>query len=436
MIESRSASIAILLSAFALGVLGGGCGDDTKPQPWSLVASGLDEALLSISGTATDDVWAVGADQGQGPLVLHYDGDQWSRMQTGHRGHLWWVHALAPDDVFMAGASGGILRWDGERFTRMGTPGLGRQTVYGIWGSAPDRVYAVGSFAGRAGFIWRWDGIRWRALQLPAGIALGPSGDWPGLFKVWGDSAGRVWAVGGRGLVLRSDDGETFEMVSSGSVDSTLFTVTGDGDRVIIVGGASNGTVLEGHAGGELAPRAPQHTPLLQGVAVAGDQAWASGAMGVLMRREGEAWVEVDHGLPLEVQSLHAVWIDPRGGVWSVGGDVLDSSLDAGTIIHRGHPVRAYEPAPPDVPASPTCAADDVDPAGPSHSIARRWNELLLDAIPRADQRERPRRGADHRDQLRGVSRARAPLRLLPRSEGGGGGVASVLPRLHAPARP
>lgn len=394
MIEYRSASLALLLSAFVFGVLGGGCGDDTKPQPWSLVASDLDEALLSISGTAADDVWTVGADHGQGPLVLHYDGARWSRMQTGQRGHLWWVHALAPDDVFMAGASGGILRWDGELFTRMDTPGLGRQTVYGIWGSSPDRVYAVGSFAGRAGFIWRWDGIRWRALQLPSGIALGSSGDWPGLFKVWGDRSGRVWAVGGRGLVLRSEDGETFEVVSSGSADSTLFSIAGDSDRVIVVGGASNGTVLEAHGGGAFAPRAPAYTPLLQGVAVAGEQAWASGAMGVIMRGERDAWVEVDHGLELKVQSLHAVWIDPQGGVWSVGGDVLDSSLDAGAIIHRGNPVPTYAPAPPDMPPSATCADEDVDPAGPTQSIARRWNELLLDAI----RRDLPRPGVHARN--------------------------------------
>ncbi|MCA9528267.1 MAG: hypothetical protein KC549_18410, partial [Myxococcales bacterium] len=253
--------------------------EDDRPTPapgWSVVAAELDEALLSVTGTAASDVWAVGADQGAGPLVLHYDGAAWSRIPTGHRGHLWWAHALAPDDVFVGGASGAILRWDGQAFARMDTPGLGRQTVFGIWGSAPDRVYAVGSFAGRAGFIWRWDGARWRELEVPRDVPLAPNGDWPGFFKVWGDDGGRVWVVGARGLVLRSDDGEAFEVVESG-VDSALFTVAGEGAEVVMVGGTSNCTLLEGRDGA-LVDRTPERMPLLQGVALAGGQAWASGA--------------------------------------------------------------------------------------------------------------------------------------------------------------
>ena len=97
-----------------------GCPDDEPAEPaWAVVASGLDEAVLSIAGTAADDVWAVGADQGAGPLVVHYDGVAWTRMATGHTGNLWWAHAFAPDDVFFGGASGAILRWDGTTFTRM-----------------------------------------------------------------------------------------------------------------------------------------------------------------------------------------------------------------------------------------------------------------------------------------------------------------------------
>jgi len=387
-------TLGLLISLLLLS-----CGTGSEQPPptptWSIVSSGLDEGLLSISGTAADDVWAVGADQGRGPLVLHYDGTSWSRIGTGHRGHLWWAHALAPDDVFVGGASGAILRWDGSAFARMDTPGLGRQTVYGIWGSSPDRVYAVGSFAGRAGFIWRWDGTTWRVLEIPRDIPLAPNGDYPGFFKVWGDDAGRVWVVGGRGLVLRSDDGETFDVVESG-VESTLFTVAGDGDRVVIVGGASNGTLLEGHSGAALVDRTPEFVPLLQGVALKGEYAWGAGAMGLVLAREGEAWVPVNHGLGLDVQSLHAVWLDPQGGVWSVGGDVLGPSLDAGVIIHRGPTVPTYDPNPGVDPPVPEvmCPENDVDPAGPGQSIARRWNELLLDAI----RRDIPRPGVHARN--------------------------------------
>jgi hypothetical protein len=368
---------------------------------WSVVSAKLDEALLSITGTATDDVWAVGADKGNGPLVVHYDGVDWSRIQTSHRGHLWWAHALSPDDVFMGGADGAILRWDGVSIRRMDTPGLGRDTVFGIWGSAPDRVYAVGGFAGRAGFIWRWNGSNWRVLEVPRNIPIAPSGDWPGFFKVWGDSRGRVWVVGGHGLVLRSDDGETFEVIESG-VDATLFTVAGDDERVVVVGGAANCTVLEAQEAGELVDRTPEFIPLLQGAAVRGEHVWAVGMRGIVMRRERGGWVEVDHRLGLDVQSLHAVWIDPTGGVWSVGGNVLDVSLDKGVIIHRGAAVAGYAPVAASLDGgidgggatAVACPEEGVDPAGPEHSIARRWNELILDAI----RRDIPRPGVHARN--------------------------------------
>jgi len=374
-----------------------GCPDDEPAEPaWAVVASGLDEAVLSIAGTAADDVWAVGADQGAGPLVVHYDGVAWTRMATGHTGNLWWAHAFAPDDVFFGGASGAILRWDGTTFTRMDTPGLGRQTVFGLWGASPDSVYAVGGFAGRAGFIWRWDGTAWRVLEVPRDIPLSANGDWPGFFKVWGDATGRVWVVGGRGLVLRADDGETFEVVESG-VETSLFTVTGDDERVVIVGGSANCTLLEADGDGALVDRTPPLTPLIQGVDLAGDEGWASGQGGVLLHREDGEWAEVDHELDFRIQSLHAVWIDPDGGVWTGGGNVLETSLDGGGILHRGPAVPAYVPTPdPEMPdmGVPPVECPEVDPAGPDASIARRWNEVLLDAI----RRDIPRPGVHARN--------------------------------------
>src|SRR5690606_6535485 len=110
---------------------------------------GLDEAVMSIGGTSAKDVWAVGADKGNGSLVLHFDGSVWSRVNAQHTGHLWWVHALSKNAVFMAGANGTVLHYNGQTFASLPTPGLGRDTVYGIWGNSENDLYAVGSFAGR-----------------------------------------------------------------------------------------------------------------------------------------------------------------------------------------------------------------------------------------------------------------------------------------------
>ena len=141
----RKCSITVLLPL--LGALLTGCQGDLPPPPpepqWSIVARERSEALMAITGRSRSDVWAVGADRGQGPLVLHYDGTQWQEKATGHRGDLWWVHAFEQGPVLMAGANGTVLRYENGQFTRMSTPGLARHTVYGVWGARPDDVYAV-----------------------------------------------------------------------------------------------------------------------------------------------------------------------------------------------------------------------------------------------------------------------------------------------------
>jgi hypothetical protein len=160
-----------LIRSLALLAIFAACnpGDDDLPVPtsWTALGQHAKEALLSVSGRSERDVFAVGADRGAGPLVLHYDGETWQRMSTGSRGDLWWVHAFADGPVFMAGAYATILKHEGDTFTRMKTPGIGVNTIYGLWGPAPDDLYAVGSITGRNGFIWHYDGKEWKDLPLP-----------------------------------------------------------------------------------------------------------------------------------------------------------------------------------------------------------------------------------------------------------------------------
>jgi hypothetical protein len=392
---------------FVLAALAAGCPGPTPPSgSWAIVAERLPEALLSIGGRSATDVWAVGADKGHGPIVLHYDGTSWQRRDTGVRGHLWWVHAFDDGTAMMGGAGGHILRWDGTAFIPMQTPGLGRHTIFGIWGSSPTDVYAVGGSANRSGFIWHYDGTRWSEETLPSDIPLltfdvvgddDPT-DIPGLFKVWGDTAGNVWVVGAASTILRRSRTGPFEVVSSGlSTSQTLFTVSGNDQLVVAVGGGGNGVLVEG-ASGTFVDRTPALSGLIQGISVRPDgSAWASGARGVMYTREVSGWREVDTALDFAtmIQSLHATWIDPSGGVWAVGGSVLSTDLDNGVIIHFGGEVATYGDAiPSDVdagpidggadagPTPPMCPADAIDPE-PEASIARRWNEQILNAIRR-----------------------------------------------------
>lgn len=371
---------------------------EPEPKPasgtWSLVGSALPEALLSVGGTAADDVWVVGSDKGSGPAVLHFDGADWKAVPTGTRGSLWWVHAFAGGPVFFAGANATVLRYDGTTFTRMPTPGVARYTIFGVWGRTPTDLWAVGSIAGRNGFVWHSDGTTWTEVELPdvpelPASATGTTGDIPGLFKVWGDDDGNVWVVGGRGLILKKQGTGPFEVIPT-TTQETLFTISGHGGETAIVGGGAKAVLLDGEA---LDPVEVDDVILLQGVAFGPDgTCYASGERGTIYEKTGRGWSHIDTGLEAGYESLHSMWVDPDGGVWAVGGNVLSASLDKGAIVHYGAAVPTWTPAEKPAPDL-SCPVGDIDPA-PSGSIARRWNEQILDAI----RRDIPRPGVHARN--------------------------------------
>jgi photosystem II stability/assembly factor-like uncharacterized protein len=384
--------------------------DDAPPLPpaaWQIVVEGVDEGLLGVHGTAADDVWAVGADKGRGPLVLHFDGRAWTRLDTSaFHGDLWWVHAAARDRVYFGGAGGAVLRYDGAALSREPTGGLAAQTVFGVWARSATDVWAVGATSGRNGFVWRYDGTAWRERALPADLpAQNAYGDVPGFFKVWGDAT-TTWIVGGRACLMRAGaDGALSVVPTTGVETATLFTIAGraTGDAVV-VGGAGNGALLEIDATGNVVDRTPSGVGLLQGVAVAPDgRAVATGARGDIFERAapGAAWAQVDTRLSLpRIESLHAAWIDPDGGVWTVGGGVLSPALDHGVLLHRGAQVPRYRPSVLDDGGTPdagpplaVCPEASID-STPTKSIARRWNEQILASI----RRDIPRPGVHARN--------------------------------------
>jgi hypothetical protein len=361
--------------------------DPPKTPEWQLLATELPSALLSVSGRSPADVFAVGADKGTGPLVLHFDGKTWKALHTGSTGDLWWVQAMANGPVLMAGANATVLRYDGEHFERLPTPGLGKQTVFGVWGTSGADFYAVGSAGGRNGFIWHYRGGKFENETLPLDLPRIAEGEVPGFFKAWG-VGDEVWVVGAGGAILHRTGASPFVVVPSGTKD-TLFTVNGTADRLLAVGGASNGVLLqlEGRTPPHFRDASPPGTGLIQGVFASdrfGD--WASGERGYVYTRTGTGpFALVEHGFPIPpTSSLHSIFVDAAGGVWSAGGNVLTPSLDGGFLLHYGDPVPSVtldeEMATPDAGAPVVCPADVVA-AGKTGSIARRWDEQILAGI-------------------------------------------------------
>ncbi len=320
-----------------------GCGDDSGDDgddtgdidagidagsAWEIVHRDLPGALLSVWGTSASDIWTVGSDpDGEGPTVMRFDGDEWQDLATGTVGDLWWVYGFDGGTVYLGGEGGTILAYRDGDFTRMATPRTD-VTVFGIWGCSPDDVWAVGgSITAADGFAWRLDGDAWvDAAGFPAEIADGDA-----VWKVFGRSCDDVWLVGTGGLALHWD-GASFgpvERVAAGP----LFTVHASSERFVAVGGLGAALVVENDGSG-WTDASPSGLDPAIGVCVTGDAAIATGVFGLVLERDGDEWVRQDLGRVVD-ETFHSVWIDPQGGVWAVGGQVLTPPLVDGIMIYR-----------------------------------------------------------------------------------------------------
>lgn len=368
------------------------CPQPTPPSTWKTVATGLDEAALGVAAEPSS-VWIVGSDRGRGPLVLRAQGAELTRLPTGVEGDLWWVQAFADGQALMGGTSGLLLRSDGSTFTRLTTPSLGKQTVFGIWGRSSTDAWIVGGAAGREGFIWRLVGDVVTTVDVPNDVPLRADGERPALLKVWGDAEGTVWIVGDRGALLRKAVSETAFTVIPTSTTERLFTVHGAAGGLTLVGGNAQAVVLDG-PGLQLIDASPPGASIIQGVfRTSLANGWAVGAGGAVFERNNSGW-KLSAGTPaIAAETLHAVVADSQGRVWAVGGNALSSSLDQGVVLVRsGTDVNPYVQLEKIIPTV-VCPAGESDLA-PTASIARRWNEQLLNAI----RRDTPRPGVHARN--------------------------------------
>jgi hypothetical protein len=224
----------------------------------------------------------------------------------------------------------------------MDTPGNG--VVFGLWGSAPEEMWAVGGEAGgsQGAFAWRLASGSWApAPGFPTELA-----ETDALWKVFGRNADDVWMVGTGGQMLHWD-GAALSPGFAGIAES-LFTVHGNSQRFVAVGGFGTGLLLE-RAAGAAEPwvdASPQAAPALIGVYLTEDDGYAVGEFGYVTRRGPERWAGEDTGFGAEigVRSLHSAWIDGAGGVWTVGGQVRVSPFTDGLMLHRGERVPAGLP--------------------------------------------------------------------------------------------
>nr|BBH95425.1 hypothetical protein KTA_36240 [Thermogemmatispora argillosa] len=184
---------------------------------WSVVtapdgAPGGKNTLVAVSGTASDNVWAVGFQvPARGPLaslIEHWDGQRWSVVKhpepvSGLQ--FTSVKAFASNDVWAVGY-GSVLRngksvnqpviehWNGQAWSVVASPDLtpsGGGALYALDGPNSNDLWAVGSASNRL-LSEHWDGQSWKIIDTPA--VPPDSSNW--LASVAVSSSGGVWVVG------------------------------------------------------------------------------------------------------------------------------------------------------------------------------------------------------------------------------------------------
>jgi hypothetical protein len=231
-------------------------GEMTDPKPWRFKADPEVEAFHF-------QVFVQGQLPHEQSLLL---------FRPSYEGEIY-VNGLwgsASNRVFAVGSSGGLLRLTGG--TWVTDDALGEEELWDVWGTSENDVFAVGDF----GTIVHWNGTAWE--EMDSGLGCGCTTLW----GVWGAAPNDVWAVGDGGVILHYDgtewvagdtvpaDGLTavwgsgandvFAVGTDGAIfhyDGTGWTamtsgVEEDGHVMLSVWGTSSTNVYAGFTGGVL----------------------------------------------------------------------------------------------------------------------------------------------------------------------------------------
>jgi len=319
-----------LLIAALLFTASCGDGSDDQEAKWQLLGERRPSSLLAVWAGSPQDVWVVGGREGagMGPSVFHYDGVTWSKLDTGQDNvDLWQEFGFSGDAVYFGGSNGTILRYRNGAFEKLPTPSP--DIIFGLWGSSPDDVWAVGGQTTGKAFVWRLQGGAFMPVTgVPAELATGT------VWKVTGRAANDVWMSCSRGLVLHWD-GQALSSERIGGTEESLFSIGCHAGRCVTAGtNISNGVLYQNDGEGWSSRVPTADGPVWRGVTPMGEHAYVVGMFGAVIRLDAGRWVSDPHGLTTE--ALHAAWSDAEGNLYAVGGKFDRALTIDGVLLYRG----------------------------------------------------------------------------------------------------
>jgi hypothetical protein len=151
--------------------------DEDKPgrrdYVWTVDTIKIPFNILSrISGSAYNDVWAIGPGGGLNETIWHFNGMEWKTDGISRGISPLSVFAFSKDDVWLCGYEGKIWNFDGLQWKQNLDFKISNYTVglVDIWGESPQNIYAAGyadSGSYRKAVILNYDGKFWRLSNIP-----------------------------------------------------------------------------------------------------------------------------------------------------------------------------------------------------------------------------------------------------------------------------
>lgn len=166
----RDQTRAVLFVALMAACSGGDVSDegtvDTGARELPPVSQMVPQLLSgarvrALWGTSPDDLYAAAGDG----LLAHRDATGWQLIDVPKAlvgRDLNAVFGFGSSDVFVAGERGTLAHYDGTTWTAQEVADGWSDDLYGLWGAAPDDVYASGE-----GEVLHYDGTTWTRVEDP-----------------------------------------------------------------------------------------------------------------------------------------------------------------------------------------------------------------------------------------------------------------------------
>lgn len=307
--------------------------------------------IFCLTGKSPEKVYAACQDS----LVMRFDGKQWEKFKQFDSKNrfltIWTPKDKNVPDIFVGGDYGNIYHYDGMNWTKMDSGVNSR--VWCLWGTSKDNLYAAIHEKER---ILHYDGKKWTPVLIPDSEKCT-------FYSVFGFSENDIYAGGDEGT-LAHFDGKKWEISKnagfkradfiksiSGSSSTDLYLCSYFG-KIIHWNGKESETVST-----------QVRKKCFYGIwSVSKDCVFAVGDDGVINRFNGKEWKRLTFGnpnkrtneeqSPKSIQSvdnnqypiIHCVnkkWIPQKDvtdldlvGVWGTSNDNVFAVGNAGAIFH------------------------------------------------------------------------------------------------------